>query len=306
MELGIMTEPHLGGTYEEQLAVAQWADEQGLAAFARCDHLLSGRQPTPAATDAFSVLAGIARETSSIELTVLVAPITFRHPAILAKSAATIHEMSGGRFRLGVGTGWMDFEHHALGIPFPDSAVRWELMEEALQYIRATIDGDHARFQGKHYSIDAEVKPRPDGLPLIVGGSGARRTPRVAGTYADEYNHFVASPDVLRPKIQLAREAAAKAGRDPDSLRVSVMGPVLAGRDRADYEAMLASSAAARDRTAAEQEEILAKASVPRGSVDEIKSHLASLEDAGVDLFYVQFLDVGDFGTITGQMSLIT
>lgn len=300
-----MTEPHLGGTYAEQLAVAQWAEQRGLIAFARCDHLLSGREPTPPATDAFSVLAGIARETSSIELTVLVAPITFRHPAILAKSAATIHEMSGGRFRLGVGTGWMELEHEALGIPFPESGVRWEQMEEALQYLRATIDSDHPRFEGRHFRIDAELMPRPADMALIVGGSGARRTPRVAGTYADEYNHFVAAADVLEPKVKRARQAAADAGRDPDSLRVSVMGPVLVGADRADYEEKLEAAATARGRTAEEQEAVLANAHVPRGTVDQVASALASWEAAGVDVFYVQFLDVGDFATITEQMSLI-
>lgn len=306
MDLGIMTEPHLGGTYEEQLRVAQWAEDNGLVAFARCDHLLSGRDPRPAATDALSVLAGLARETSTIELTVLVAPITFRHPAILAKSAATIHQMSGGRFRLGVGTGWMELEHEALGIPFPAPALRWELFEEALQYIRATIHDEHARFEGVHYRVDAEIRPRPAGMPLIVGGGGAHRTPRIAGTYADEYNHFIAPAEVLEPKIRRVRQAAEAAGRDPGSIRISVMGPALVGGDRADYDSKLAAAAATRDRTPEEHEAVLGRAGIPRGTPDEVWSHLASLEAAGVDLVYVQFLDVGDFEAITEQMSLIS
>lgn len=305
MDLGIMTEPHLGGTYEEQRSVARWAEDHGLTAFARCDHLLAGRDPRPAATDAFSVLAGLARETTTIELTVLVAPITFRHPAILAKSAATIHEMSGGRFRLGVGTGWMELEHDALGIPFPESAQRWALMEEALQYLRATIDLDHARFEGDHFRIDAELKPRPVGLPLIVGGSGSHRTPRIAGTYADEYNHFVATPEALEPKIARVRQAADAAGRDPESIRVSLMGPILVGSDRADFESRLREAAAARDRSPDEHEAVLTKAGVPCGTPDQLKTQLSALEAVGVDLFYAQFLDVADLDGMTEQMLLI-
>lgn len=305
MDLALMSEPHLGGTYADQLAAAQWAEEAGLTAFARCDHLYSGREPTPDATDAFSVLAGLARETSSIELTVLVAPITFRHPAIIAKSAATIDQMSEGRFRLGVGTGWMELEHRVLGIPFPPSSERWERLEEAVRYLRATIDSDRPRFEGKHYSIDGTVTPQPKGLSLIIGGSGSHRTPRLAGSHADEYNHFAASPEVLAPKIRRVREAAAGAGRDPDSIRMSVMGPVLVGRDRADYHHRLAALAKGRGRSPAEQEEVLRRAGIPRGTRDEAQSHLSDLARAGVDLFYVQFLDVSDLDGIVEQIGLL-
>ena len=305
MDLAVMTEPHLGGTYEEQLAVAQWAEGAGLTAFARCDHFYSGRDPRPAATDAFTVLAGIARETSSIELTVLVAPITFRHPGIYAKAGATLDQMSNGRFRLGLGTGWMELEHEALGLPFPPSAERWERFEEALQYVRATIDGDHASFAGQHYQIEAELKPRPTRLPLVVGGGGAHRTPRLAGTYADEYNHFVTTPEMLAPKVERVRSAATSAGRDADAIRVSLMGPILVGEDRADYEDKLGQSAAARDRTAEEHAAVLTNAGVPHGTADDVRAAFDRLGDAGVDLYYVQYLDLADLAEIKRDFSLI-
>ncbi len=305
MDLAIMTEPHLGGAYEEQLAVAQWAEQAGLTAFARCDHFYSGREPRPDATDALTVLAGIARETSSIELTVLVAPITFRHPGIYAKAGATLDQMSNGRFRLGLGTGWMELEHEALGLPFPPSAERWARFEEALQYLRAAFDNDHAQYDGRHYRLDAELKPRPANLPIVVGGGGAHRTPRLAGTYADEYNHFVTTPAALTPKVARVRAAATAAGRDPDAIRVSLMGPVLVGRDRADYEEKLGEAAARRDRSPGEHEDVLSEAGVPHGTPDQVQSRFADLSEAGVDLFYVQFLDVGDLATIKEAMSLI-
>ena len=116
MQFGLMTEPQLGMTYEELLAAAKFAEEAGLDSFARSDHYLFPGTDAPHATDALATLAGLARETSRIDLCVLVAPITFRHPAVLAKMAATIDEMSGGRLVLGVGTGWMEEEHETFGL----------------------------------------------------------------------------------------------------------------------------------------------------------------------------------------------
>ncbi|HLV91270.1 MAG TPA: LLM class flavin-dependent oxidoreductase, partial [Acidimicrobiia bacterium] len=107
MKFSLMTEPHLGGTYEQQLAAAKWAEAEGLHSFARSDHYYSGGDSTPDATDAFAALAGLARETESIRICMLVTPITFRHPSVILKNAVTIDQMSGGRFDLGVGTGWM-------------------------------------------------------------------------------------------------------------------------------------------------------------------------------------------------------
>lgn len=189
-----MTEPHFGGTYQQMLAAAQLAERQGLTSFARCDHYLSDRDPTPDATDAFAILAGLARDTTTIRLCVLVTPITFRHPAVIAKNAATIDQMSGGRFDLGVGTGWMDYEHQAFGLPFPDSAERWARFEEALDYLAAAFGPGRSRYQGRFYRLDAEVKPKPTDIRIVIGGSGKSRTPRLAGSRADEYNFFVCPP----------------------------------------------------------------------------------------------------------------
>ena len=139
MDVGLQ----VSGGYDEALAAARWAEEEGFVAFALPDHYVGGLGTDAAATgDAFDgliQLAGLARDTSSIELSVLVSPITFRHPAVLAKSAVTIDHMSGGRFTLGVGTGWMEREHEIFGLDFPDRASRFEMMEEALAYLQAAF-----------------------------------------------------------------------------------------------------------------------------------------------------------------------
>ena len=292
MRFALMTEPQLGGTYDDILAAALWAERNGLKSFARSDHYYSGREPKPAATDALTTLAGLARDTSSIRLTVLVTPITFRHPSVIAKTAATLDQMSGGRFDLGVGTGWMDAEHEAFGIPFPDWPERFDRLTEALDYLSAAFAG--TSYQGEHYTLDADVEPRPSGLRLIVGGTGKTRTPTLAGTRADEYNHTAAPAADISPKVEVMRRAATDAGRDPDAIEVSVMGGALVGRDESEYRDNLRRSAAERDLEPSELEQRLLAAGAPLGFGDRLAEHLGGLAAIGVDSYYLQWIPTND------------
>jgi len=300
MQFSLMTEPHLGGTYDQQLAAAQWAESEGLVSYARCDHFLSGREPTPEATDAFAVLAGLARETSDIRLCVLVTPITFRHPAVIAKNAATIDQMSGGRLDLGVGTGWMDLEHEALGIPFPGWPERWERFEEALDYLDAAFGAGHGSRQGKHYSLDAEVKPKPTGIRTIIGGSGRKRTPTLAGTRADEYNFFICPAEEARAKIEVMREAAGDR-----SVEATVMGPALVGGTDAEYRERLTKAAADRDVSPDDLEQRFTDSGIPVGTPERAAETIAALEESGVQRYYVQWLDLGDQGAMRDTVDIV-
>lgn len=300
MKFSLMTEPHLGGTYDQQLEAARWCEAEGLHSFARCDHFLSGGDPTPEATDAFAVLAGLARETSDIRLCVLVSPITFRHPAVIAKNAATIDQMSGGRLDLGVGTGWMELEHEALGLPFPDWPERWERFEEALEYLDAAFGGGHASFRGKHYTLDADVKPKPSGLRLVIGGSGPKRTPTLAGSRADEYNFFTTTPETARERIAVMREAA---GDRP--VEATVMGPAIVGRDETAYRARLDKMAADRDKTPDELERSLSERGFLMGTPDKVADQVSALEEAGVERIYVQWLDLDDLDGMRESVSIV-
>ncbi|MDH3307307.1 MAG: LLM class flavin-dependent oxidoreductase [Acidimicrobiia bacterium] len=291
MKWGLMTEPQLGGTYDELLEGARWAEAAGFVTFARSDHFYWRHDNAPDATDAFATLAGIARETSTIRLAVLVAPLTFRHPAVVAKNAATIDQMSGGRFDLGVGTGWNELEHEAFGLPFPTRADRFAQLEEGLQYLRAAFGGSPAGFDGDRYQLHADVKPKPTGpLPIIVGGSGPRKTPTLAGTHADEYNHFVTTPDALAPKLAVLRSAAEAAGRAADAVTISVMGSLVTGRTGAEYEANLAAGAEFRGIEPAEYEQKARQSGTPCGVIDDIMPRIEALERAGVEKYYVQTL----------------
>lgn len=295
-----MTEPHLGGTYDQQLEAARWAEREGLVSFARCDHYLSGAEPTPDATDALAVLAGLARETQDIRLCVLVSPITFRHPAVIAKNAATIDQMSGGRFDLGVGTGWMELEHVSLGLPFPEWPERWEQFEEALDYLDAAFGDGHGKHDGKHYTLDATVKPKPEGLRLVIGGSGPKRTPTLAGNRADEYNFFICPPDQAREKITVMREAAGE--RDVEA---TVMGGALVGRTDAIFQERLARAADRRGITPQELEDRYVSNGFPVGTPDRVAESVAGLEEAGVQRIYVQWLDLDDLETMKDTVDIV-
>jgi alkanesulfonate monooxygenase SsuD/methylene tetrahydromethanopterin reductase-like flavin-dependent oxidoreductase (luciferase family) len=279
----------LGPTYEETLAWARFAESRGLDAFAIPDHYLRRTDDTPEpAHDALVVMAGLARETTSIELVLLVSPVTWRHPAVLAKSYASLHEMSGGRITLGVGTGWMEREHQLFGFPFPELGERFDMLEEALGYLRAAFADPPQPFSGKHYSFEAfDIQPRPP-LRMVVGGKGPKRTPELAGRYCDEFNAYPAPPEAFAAKVALARQAATDAGRDPDALLISSSGVLTAADDEAGYRKMLEVRAAELSVKVEELEESMRMRNSPRGTWEQVREVLGGLADAGMQRFYIQ------------------
>src|SRR5689334_8824311 len=194
MQLRIFTEPQQGATYDDLLRVAKAAEELGFDAFFRSDHYLKmgDVDGLPGPTDAWVTLAGLARETSRIKLGTLVSPTTFRLPGPLAISVAQVDQMSGGRVELGLGAGWYDAEHAAYGIPYPGTRERFERFEEQIEIIKGLWEapGPYS-FEGRHYRLtESPALPKPvqtPGPPVIVGGVGATRTPRLEARWADEY-----------------------------------------------------------------------------------------------------------------------
>ncbi len=146
--------------YDHTLGVARWCEANGVPALAVADHYLSGPSLDSEAFDQLVILGGIARETSSLELSTLVSPLTFRHPAVHLKGAVTLDSMSGGRFTLGIGTGWMEQEHEAFGIDLPEMGERFDRLEETLAYVRAALAEEPTGFEGTYYRL-AEFVPQP-------------------------------------------------------------------------------------------------------------------------------------------------
>jgi alkanesulfonate monooxygenase SsuD/methylene tetrahydromethanopterin reductase-like flavin-dependent oxidoreductase (luciferase family) len=208
--------------------------------------------------------------------------------------AATIDEMAGGRLALGIGTGWMEEEHAAFGLDFFDQSERFERMEEALEYLWHAFGRKEGPFEGKHYRLaGTEVRPLPTGrIPLIVGGGGERRTPRLAGTWADEYNFGFRPLDAVRLRIDRARQAAEKAGRNPDGIRISIMTAVAAGMDEDGFRKVLARMAAAdpMGRSGDELEGRMKERGIPMGTAEQVREVIAEYEAAGVDRIHVQHL----------------
>ena len=288
MEYGIQ----ITGDYDHVLDMAHVASERGLAAVGLPDHYLMAldeeKAKTTSANDAFMQMAGLARETSDIDLVMLVSPITFRHPAVIAKSAITIHNMSGGRFRLGVGTGWMDREHEVFGFDYPPMAERFTRLEEAMAYLIAVLDPASPGFEGTHYALEPfPIAPAPVAkLPLVIGGTGAHKTPRLAGAYADEFNIYPG--DDLADRIDRMRTAATQAGRDPDGIMLSSAGQVLAAETESDYAELLAARASEADMTVDELEAHFEKRQTPRGTYEQVRGQLDRFESLGISRFYFQ------------------
>ncbi len=242
MRYALMIEPQQGCTYADQLAIARRAEAAGFEALFRSDHYDSfpGESGRPT-TDAWTVVAGLARETERIRLGVLVSPVTFRHPGTLAKIVATVDEMSGGRVDLGLGAGWNEEEHAHHGLPFPPIEVRAEMLEEQLAVLRGLWqEPDGWSFAGRHYSVPGSMfRPRPvqrPAPPVIVGGEGSPRSMRIAVRFADEFNVTSSSPERVADRFAKLDETARTAGRDPSTLLHSAMVGVLVGRDAAEVE----------------------------------------------------------------------
>ena len=228
MQLRIFTEPQMGATYDDLLAVARRTEETGFDAFFRSDHYLTmGGDGLPGPTDAWVTLAGLARETSRIRLGTLVTAATFRLPGPLAIAVAQVDQMSGGRVELGLGAGWFDDEHTAYGIPFPPVEERFDRYEEQLAIVTglwATPVGRDVRLRRARTTgcTDSPALPKPvqdGGIPVIVGGKGKRRTPRLAARYAARVQRAVRRSAEANARLFAGvREACEEAGRDPASL----------------------------------------------------------------------------------------
>jgi F420-dependent oxidoreductase-like protein len=307
MRFALMTEPQQGMSYADQLAAARRAERNGFDTFFRSDHFASfPGEPGKPTTDAWAVLAGLARETERIGLGVLVSPVTFRHPGVLAKVVTTVDEMSGGRIEVGIGAGWNDTEHRQLGLAFPEISSRADLMEDQLAILHGLWgepDGwSYDGVTGIHLE-EALFRPRPVDVPgrpstpiggvrprIIVGGQGSPRSLRLAARYADEFNLSSSSPDRAVEVSTQLDEACRAIGRDPASLARSTMAGVLVGRDRDEVTAREQSLLAAFGDDLDDGEAWLEERRTRwvYGLPDEARDQLRRFADAGMERIMLQ------------------
>jgi F420-dependent oxidoreductase-like protein len=292
MRVCLMIEGQEDVTWDQWLALARACEEHGYEGLFRSDHYLSveGRRER-GSLDAWTTLGALAAVTSRIRLGTLVSPATFRHPSVLAKSAATVDHISGGRVELGLGAGWNEPEHRAYGFPFASLRMRMDVMAEQLEIIARSFGDEPFSFEGEHYRIeelDALPKPvqrpRP---PIVIGGRGGPHSLRLAARWADEYNTFSASVEEVRERRDAFAEAWRAAGRDPDAFRFSAMVSAVVGKDEADFRERVAVLAQRRAQDVDSLIGTLRSHGVV-GTLDEAAEQLRQLEKAGVQRVMLQ------------------
>ena len=294
MEFGVQVR----GDWDHVLEVARWAEERELVSIGLPDHYLQrGDNLNEPAWDHLIHFAGLARETN-LELVSLVSPVTFRHPGVIYKMAVTLDEISGGRFTLGLGAGWMDEEFEAFGLPYPELKVRIEMLEEAMAYMRAAITPGDNGFQGQHYQLaDFDPHPRPANLRLMIGGAGRPKGRRIVALYCDEYNLYARKPGVYREVWEATRAEATEAGRDPDSIFWTSAGPALAAKKDVDYRRLLQDMADRTDQSTEKIEKVYEERGYPHGPGSKAAEMVAALGEAGCQRYFPQIFsdNMADF-----------
>lgn len=292
MRFGVLVEPQLGAAYADQLRLARHAELLGYDAFFRTDHVLSmgadeglpDSDGLPGPTESWVTLGAIAVQTERIRLGTLMTSATFRHPGLLAITVAQVDQMSGGRVELGIGTGWFAAEHIAYGIPLPDGCERFDRLDEQLAIVTGLWEtgvGDGFSFDGRHYRlVDSPALPKPvqsPRPPIIIGGTGKRRTPDLAARYADEFNVPFSSVIETRRAYQRVIEACQQSGRPVPVLSAAQI--VACGRT--------SSEAVARA-------EGLGEEPLLRGTPDQVVEAIGAFAEAGVARMFLEVLDIHD------------
>lgn len=290
-----MVTPQQGASYEDQLSAALEAEENGFSDFVRSDHYLAfANTSLPGPTDSWITLAALARETKRIRLGTMVSAATFRLPGPMAIAVAQVDAMSDGRVTLALGAGWAEEEHLAYGIPFPSPMERFDRLEEQLAIIIGiwlTPVGASFSFHGTHYQlVNCPGLPKPVQLPhppVIVGGTGAKRTPSLAARFADEFNlPPFQGPEAASKAFDRVRAACTSVGRDPATLELSATLTTVCGRDRREL--------ARRGSVSPQQFEMADLVGTP----DDIIDQLGAYRDLGVGRVYLRVLDLRDVGQI--------
>jgi F420-dependent oxidoreductase-like protein len=297
VRLALMIEGQEGVTWKHWVALASACEEHGVEALFRSDHYISGSDEQRPALDAWTTIAGLAATTTRLQLGTLVSPATFRHPSVLARAAATADEISGGRITLGIGAGWMEREHEAYGFDFTTPKERVARLAEQLEIVHGLLREERFSYEGEHYKLhDAPGLGRSD-LPILIGGSAKPGTTAPAVRFADEYNTLFANLDEIRERKETLDKACERAGRDPATLRYSLMAPCVVGRDDRELRESARRIGTRFGRTA---EQVLERYQEygPVGTVEQVVERLRQIEEVGYERVMLQHLAHDDLDTV--------
>ncbi|MYE80952.1 MAG: TIGR03560 family F420-dependent LLM class oxidoreductase [Gammaproteobacteria bacterium] len=279
MQLSLWPSPTL--SFSEVVDLAKHAEATGWDGLWYADHFMPNAPDTSAPwPEAWMTLAGVGATVPRLRLGTLVTGNTYRHPAVLAKMAATLDHMSGGRAILGLGSGWQENEHRQYGIPFHTVRGRLERLDEACAVIKALFSETKANFDGRFYQLEeASLEPKPvqQPLPLLIGGGGEKRTLRITAQHADAWNVW-GDVATLRHKMEILDGHCADLGRDPKSIRRTAVALLFLSEDEGYLEQM-------RNADIAMPTVI--------GTAEEVRETLATYESIGVDEFIVPDFNLG-------------
>lgn len=297
MRIGLMVEGQNGLSWERWLHILQLAERLNFPTLFRSDHYFIGTQQD--SLEAYLSFAVAARETSSIRFGPLVSPVTFRHPVDVGRMGAQLDLLSGGRFVMGLGAGWNEPEHRAYGLPFPAVKERFDRLDEAIQVIRGLWSEGEATFEGRFFRLDGAnslPKPEPGRPPLLIGGGGEKRTLRLVAQYADEWNSVNVPPETYARKVQVLEQHCEAVGRDPATIRRSMMnfglvGPTPEYIDRAAKRRQQMFGPTVAHLSAREFIAVARERGSIAGTTDEVMDHLGRLAELGCEEVEFQHID---------------
>lgn len=291
MDIAVMIEGQNGLTWVRWRNLAAAVEDLGFAGLYRSDHFTNASPPDKESLELWVSLTWLASHTRRIEFGSLVSPISFRSPALTARMAAAVDDLSGGRLTLGLGAGWQAREHSLFGYDLLDLTARFDRFEEGLQVIDLLLKGDApVSFAGKYFQLhEAILLPRParpGGPRLLIGGNGEKRTLPLAARYADEWNLVFAGPaEVIRLNAALDRLLAV-AGRPREAVRRSMMTGLRYGRTKKELREKLEAHSQSADE--------LRKRGFLIGAGEQVKEQLADLEKTGLQRVMLQWMDLED------------
>jgi F420-dependent oxidoreductase-like protein len=301
LEIALMFEAQEGLDWPRWERLARAAEDGGFHALYRSDHLtgLFGASER-ASLDCWASLTWLATETRRVRFGPLVCPLTFYHPALLAKRAAAVDVLSNGRLDLGIGAGWHEPEHRMFGIPFPSLRERLDRLDCGARAIRALWRGEPTTLDQPHYPLVHAVSvPRPvhGAVPLVIGARGERRGLRIVAEHADEWNTTRVTFDDYPGKARALEAHCRAIGRDPRAIRRSLMVPLIVGGSDAELDARRRRAAAIFPRLPADAEGWRA-AGFLHGMPDDVRRDLARWQALGVSRVMLQMLDQDDMAAI--------
>jgi len=291
LEIAIMIEGQNGLNWERWKRITQLVEELGFVGLYRSDHFTNSNPPDLDSLELWTSLTWLADNTKQIEFGPLVSPFSFRHPAHIARMASAVDDLSGGRLILGLGAGWQEREHNLFGFELLEVKSRFDRCEEGLEVVTRLLQSDApVTFEGKYYQIrEGTLLPRPkvkSSPRILVGGNGKKRTLEFVVRYAQEWNGNFIKPEAFSERNTILDEMLAAAGRDPHSVRRSLMTGCIFGKD----ETALNEKLSANETTL---EEIQGYGFIA-GSTNAIKDQLGKFEEAGVQRIMLQWLDLDD------------